>query len=269
MVPRRRRQGFAVGWETDGRCRAGARGASLATSQTPGTLNPPPDRNRRYQERAKLCIKSAIMPMVVLLLTLLVPSASEAQTASTPAAAPSPTGWTGFLQVQYGAASFYNVITTDVDLGYRLTDHITVDAGLPVIWTRNSYSPVVDHDYYWSTLLGEPYLDGRYSSTYKEFNYTSVLTATIPVGNQDKTYTTGRVGVDWFNHVDDPMGNFTPFLNFGASNGSVNQFIIPRPYNSARPYQTLGLMGPARAEVENSLNKGLIRGTKLGPHITR
>lgn len=255
-----------VSSEFDRRRKAGAhKGALMTTTRTPSRLSLLSGGTRSRQEDGRAGIVWGMM-LAALFLALWTPRRAAAQTAtsSTQPAAPSPTGWTGFIQTQYGAASFYNVITVDADLGYRLTDHLTVDAGVPVIWTRNSYSPVVSHYYYWSTLIGEPYLDARYSSTYKEFNYTSVLTGTIPIGNQNKTYTTGRVGVDWFNHVDDPIGNFTPFLNFGASNGSVNQFIIPRPYNSARPYQTLGLMGTVEAGLDYKLNQGHIRGAKIG-----
>ncbi len=222
--------------------------------------------DRCHQESARVSIKAGIV-LVTLFAALWTPSGAEAQTATsaTKAPAPSPTGWTGFVEVQYGFDSpLGNVIITDADLGYSLTDHLTVDVGVPVIWTRNPFSPVIDHDYYWSTLLGEPYLDARYSSTYKDLNYTSVLTAKIPVGNEDKTYVTGRVGVDWFNHVEDPMGKLTPFINFGASNGTINQFIIPRPFNEARPYETLGLMGDAEAGADYKIDWHRIHDVKIG-----
>lgn len=186
------------------------------------------------------------------------------QSAAPPAPPPSPLGFTGFLQVQYGATSLGNVIITDADLGYQVTDHLSGDIGLPVIWTRNPFSPVTGHDYYWSTLLGEPYVDIKYSSNYKEYNYTSILTGTIPVGNEDSTFTTGRVGVDWFNHIDEHMGNITPFLNFGASNGTLNRFIMPRPYSEARPYETLGVMGDAEAGFEYKLKQQAARGASIG-----
>jgi hypothetical protein len=236
-----------------------------AASQMPIKLNPSMDHNPAARPRAKVRFKLGLALCVALGFALWTPSGADAQTATAAAqAAPSPTGWTGFVQTQYGAASFYNVIIANVDLGYSLTDHLTVDAGLPVIWTRNSYSPVIDHDYYWSTLLGEPYLDARYSSTYKELKYTSVLTGTIPAGNQDKTYVTGRVGVDWFNHVEDPMGSLTPFVNFGASNGAVNQFIMPRPYNTARPFQTLGFLGDIEAGADYKINRKHVHDVKVG-----
>ena len=64
-----------------------------------------------------------------------------------------------------------------------------------------------------------------------------------------KTYSNGRMMVDWFNHLDrnyqilnyDVM--FTPFLNFGFGTGTVDRQVMPRPYELARPYETLGLIG--------------------------
>ena len=194
------------------------------------------------------------------------PAASGASTPSS-AAVPSPLGWTGFEEVQYGAqpALGGNIIIEDTDLGYALTDHLTVDVGLPVIWSRSPFSPVINHDYYWSALLGEPYFDARYSNTYHaEIKYTSVLTATLPVGNEDKVFATGRVGVDWFNHVEEPLGKVTGFVNFGASNGAINRFIMPRPYSEARPYETLGLLGDAEAGAEYRINAFHVKNVGIG-----
>jgi hypothetical protein len=202
-------------------------------------------------------------------------SSSKATSSSAPPVpATSPTGWLGFEQVQYGVSpvsafpayqsSFGDVIIEDTDIGYGVTDHLSGDIGLPVLFTRAPFSPVLTHDYYWSVLLGEPYVDVKYTNTYHEFNYTSVLTGTIPVGNEDKIYSTGRFGVDWFNHVEEPWGHFTPFLNFGASNGAVSRFIMPRPYSSARPYETLGFLGDGEAGVQYNVPKGRAKGVSIG-----
>jgi len=203
------------------------------------------------------------------------------QAAPAPAAPQvSPLGWQGFVQLQWGAGrigtvesngtyggAFASVIIADLDVGYGLTDHITADIGLPVIFTRSPFSPVTDHDYYWSTLFGEPYVDVRYSGTHNEVNYTSILTGTIPAASdaEVRIYSTGRFGVDWFNHVDKHYGSITPFLNFGLSNGVVSRFIIPRPYFTARPYQTLGFLVDAEVGGEYKLhNSGLTKGVSLG-----
>jgi hypothetical protein len=194
-------------------------------------------------------------------------SASPTPSASTQSAPPpavSPTGWLGFEQVQYGVTPLGNVIIEDTDLGYGVTEHLSGDIGLPVIFTRSPFSPVLNHDYYWSGLLGEPYIDVKYKNTYHELNYTSVLTGTFPASGEDKIYTTGRFGVDLFNHVEEPIGNWTPFINIGFSNGAVNRFIIPRPYSEARPYQTLGFLADGEAGLQYTFTKGRAHGVTVG-----
>lgn len=259
MVPGRHRQGSIVDSQNGGGGRAGNQETTVpAEVHTSGRPDRSPKR-RLGARRLEVVLAGALFAAL-----LPVPWA-DAQTAA-PAAkpAPSPTGWTGFEELQYSATSLDSIIIEDTDIGYNLTDHFTVDVGLPVIWSRAPFSPVINRDYYWSTLLGEPYVDVRYSGTYKGANYTSVLTGTIPAGNEDKTFVTGRVGVDWFNHVEEPMGALTPFVNFGASNGVVNQFVIPRPFNEARPYQTLGLMGDVEAGAEYKISRFHMHDMKIG-----
>lgn len=187
------------------------------------------------------------------------PSASQ----SAPANAPQ-TGFTGFVQTQYGANPIGNVIMLDADLGYGLTEHLSADIGVPLIWSRSPYSPVVNHDYYWSTLLGEPYLDVKYVGVYHNINYASVLTGTIPAASQNKIFSTGRFGVDWFNHADGQIGSIKPFLNIELSNGAVNRFVMPRPFEVARMYQSLGLLGAAEPGLEYKVNTRFVKNVNIG-----
>jgi hypothetical protein len=55
-------------------------------------------------------------------------------------------------------------------------------------------------------------------------------------------FSTGRVGVDWFNHIEGTLKGVTPFLNLGAANQTVGRYIMPRPYSLARPYYSLGFV---------------------------
>lgn len=192
------------------------------------------------------------------------PAPAPAASQPAPTSQVSPTGWLAFEQLQYGVNNLGTVIIEDTDLGYGFTDHTSADIGLPVLFTRSPFSPVLNHDYYWSALLGDPYVDVKYTNSYHDFNYTSVLTGTGPVRNSDKIYTTGRPGVDWFNHVEEPLGNVTPFVNFGASNGALNHFIMPRPYLTARPYETLGFLGDGEVGLEYKFTRGHARGVTVG-----
>lgn len=190
-------------------------------------------------------------------------SSATSATQSTPANAP-PTGFTGFIQTQDSANLVGTVLMFDADMGYGLSDHLSADIGVPVIFSRNPFPPVTNHDYYWSVLLGEPYLDVKYMGIYHNVNYTSVLTGTGPVANEDKIFTTGRFGVDWFNHLDEQIGSVSPFLNIEASNGAVNRFIMPRPFEEARMYQSLGLLGDAEVGFEYKVNNHFVRGVNIG-----
>jgi hypothetical protein len=133
-------------------------------------------------------------------------------------------------------------MTEAIDAGYDFTPHFGVSGGLPLFHVRSPFSVVANHDWRWTTLLGEPWVDVHYTKTRKGIDFLSVLTGTIPLSSNVKTFTTGRFGVDWFNHLEHPFNKFTPFLNLGASNGTINRYLLPRPYSEARPYQTLGFM---------------------------
>jgi len=222
--------------------------------------------------------RSAGLATVTLLLFLLPHWAAGQSATATQASAPQspaaqsassqpesePTGWIGFVQTQFGASNLGTVIITAADFGYAFTDHLSGEAGVPLIFTRSPFSPVVNRDYYWETLLGEPYLDVKYSGSHDEIKYTSVLTGTVPVSGLDRIYTTGRFGVDWSNHVETQIDEFTPFLNLGASNGVVNRFVMPRPYTTARPYQTLGFLADFEGGAEYRMSKGHTKGLGIG-----
>jgi len=189
---------------------------------------------------------------------------AKAESSESSSASLAPTGWTAFVQAQSSATSLGTVFSVAADVGYAFTDHIAGDIGLPIIFTRSPFSPVTNHDYYWSGLFGSPYVDVKYTGVFHGVRYTSVLTGTIPLKGEDRIYSTGRFGVDWFNHVEKDMGGVTPFLNFGASNGAVDRFIMPRPYSVARPYQTLGFLGDVEAGASYKRSKGFARGLGIG-----
>lgn len=173
-------------------------------------------------------------------------------------------GWTAFEQIQASRTCLGTVMTEDTDLGYAISDHASADVGLPFIVTRSPFSVVATRDYYWSPAWRSPYLDLKYNTVYQGRKYTTVLTVNIPLANEDRIFTTGRFGVDWFNHIEEDKGNVTPFLNFGVSNGAADRFIMPRPYTVARPYQTLGFLGDVEPGAEYSRKRGLGKGFGLG-----
>jgi hypothetical protein len=183
-----------------------------------------------------------------LIFALVAPSLASAQTtprSASPSSLP-PEGPTAFLQAQGASTPLGLVIAYDIDIGYNLTSHLGADIGFPFVSVRSPLTLEANRDFMWTTLVAEPYVAVHYTTTKAGANITSVLTGTIPAANSIRIFSTGRFGVDWFNHIE-PEGavfkGFRPFLNAAASNGAVNRFYMPRPYTTGRPYQTLGFMG--------------------------
>ena len=157
-------------------------------------------------------------------------------------------GPTAFVQASGNHSNMFTVLEYDIDIGYKWNSHVSTDIGLPLISVRSPFSPISTVDWRDTTIFGTPYLDIRYDTKHNGTNITSILTGAAGM-NMVKTFSNGRMTVDWFNHLDrnyqilsyDIM--FSPFLNFGAGTGSVDRQVMPRPYELARPYETLGFLG--------------------------
>ena len=157
-------------------------------------------------------------------------------------------GPTAFVQAEGNHHNMGDVLTYDFDIGYRINAHTSVDMGFPLYTTRTPFPIVLHTDWRDTTIIGTPYIDVRYDTRRNKTNITSILTGAIGF-NMVKTYSNGRMTVDWFNHLDrnyqvlsyDVV--FSPFLNFGAGTGTVDRQVMPRPYELARPYETLGNIG--------------------------
>jgi hypothetical protein len=174
------------------------------------------------------------------------PATPEKPASSSPSS--ESTGPTAFVQAEGNHFNMGDVLTYDFDIGYKFNAHTSVDIGLPIYSTRTPFSIVSNHDWRDTTIIGTPYIDVRYDTVHNKTNITSILTGAAGF-NMVKTYSTGRMAGDWFNHFDrnyqilDYDAVFTPFLNFGFGTGTVDRQVMPRPYELARPYETLGLIG--------------------------
>jgi hypothetical protein len=185
----------------------------------------------------------------------------------TPSTAPSDQvevkGLTAFVQLQGTSTPLGLVTSLNTDIGYNFTPHFGADVGIPVFFVRSPFSLTSDHDWIWTALWGDPYVNLHYRTTRSGVNFVSVLTGTIPASSTDRVFTTGRFGVDWFNHVERKSRGFTPFLNFGVANGTVNRYYLPRPYSMGRPYQTLGFI----ADFEGGTHIQIRPGLRIGASI--
>lgn len=187
--------------------------------------------------------------------------AQDSSTGKTPAAnASNSAGTTAFAQFVAKRSNLGSVFNEAVGIGYNFTDHVGADVGFSLYTVQSPFSPVINRDWRWTTLVGDPFLDVRFTTKRYGLDLASVLTGTFPVSSPEKVYSTGRVGVDWFNHVVTHYRGFTPFVNFGVANETVDRYVLPRPYNIARPYQTLGVI----SNFEGGASYTLFRHYSLG-----
>jgi hypothetical protein len=167
-------------------------------------------------------------------------------------------------EVQARGSSSHNgeVTTFDVSLGYNLNSYIGVDAGVPFYFVRRPsfFANNRDAGRIWMDGLGDPYVDLRFNGTSRGVNVLSVVTGTAPTASFRKGMTMGRVGVDWYNHVDGSIHGFTPFANFGLGNALLDRHVLPRPYLQDLPFRTFGF----QSNFEGGLSYKLWRKFELG-----
>ena len=182
--------------------------------------------------------------LLAAILIFWIPVCSTAQDTSDqqaqPAQTTNSTGATAFAVAVGKYSNLGGVYTAGIGVGYNITEHFGGDIGASLYTIQSPHSPVSNSDWVWTTLAGDPFVDLRYKTNWHGLDATSVLTGTIPLSSPDRVFTTGRFGVDWYNHITKHYGWFSPFVNFGAANETVDRYVIPRPYNIARPYQIFG-----------------------------
>ena len=169
---------------------------------------------------------------------------TTAKSSSTSANALGP-GPTASGQVEGSQSNMYSVVTYDFNLGYKFNAHTSADIGVPLYTTRTPFSTISTTDWRYTTIIGPPYIDVRYDTIHNGTNITSILTGAAGI-NMVKTYSNGRMTVDWFNHFDRSYqilsydARFTPFVNIEAGTGTVDRQVFPRPFELNRPYETVG-----------------------------
>ena len=193
--------------------------------------------------------------LLVAILIIWIPICSTAQDTSNqqeqpsqtqeaqPSQTTSSTGATAFAVAVGKHSNLGGIYTAGVGVGYNITEHFGGDIGASLYTIQSPYSTVTNHDWVWTTLAGDPFVDLRYKISWHRLDAISVVTGTIPLSSAERVFTTGRFGGDWYNHISTHYGGFSPFVNFGAANETIDRYVIPRPYNIARPYQIFGVNG--------------------------
>jgi hypothetical protein len=169
------------------------------------------------------------------------------------------TGFTLFEEFRGSSSSkLGQQFTLDTSVGYNFGSHIGIDIGVPLYRFRETdFLGSTDHS--WQNRLGDPYADLRLNFDTRAVNYATYLTFAIPV-LEAGSFSTGRLGVDWFNHFDHSVSRYTPFVNIGIANGILDTRLLSQPYRSLQDFATQGFLfyaeGGASVRLGRLLNAG-------------
>jgi hypothetical protein len=145
------------------------------------------------------------------------------------------------------------IFRLDTSVGYGLSEHFEIGGGLPLYFVRAS-SDSANTSTNVHAGLGNAYVDLRYIAS-GPVSFTSAITGTVPTGDRDKGFSTGRVTVDWNNHVAMPFERVTPFANIGVANTISDTSFF------ARPFTSLGMVGHFEGGLGFQMTRYLSLGT--------
>lgn len=155
-------------------------------------------------------------------------------------------GITAYEDIRASDSNFGQFLVFDTSFGYQFNNHVGADIGVPVYLVRQTFA---GQPHQWDYNIGDPYGDLRLTFNSHGLNYDTAFTVSVPA-DETGAFSTGRVGADWFNHFDVPIGRFDPFVNAGIANGLLDTRLLSQPFRLADSFKTLGFTGDAEGGVD-------------------
>jgi hypothetical protein len=159
-----------------------------------------------------------------------------------PATAYRESGFTIFEEMRGVESDQGQFAIADTSIGYMFNNHIALDIGEPVFFARATLPTIQPHE--WRIDGGDPYGDLRLSFDNPWLDYDTIFTVTVPI-HGTSVLSTGRVGLDWFNHFEHSFGRLTPFVNGGVADGILDTSQLNQPFRLVQNFKTLGFIGDA------------------------
>jgi hypothetical protein len=167
-----------------------------------------------------------------------------------------PKGVTAYEEFRASDSNQGQFLILDTNIGYDFSKHVGMDIGVPVYVLRPTL-PGTPHQ--WDYNIGDPYWDLRLTFDNHVLNYATAVTVSVPA-NETGSFSTGRLGVDWFNHFDHTIARFTPFVNAGIANGILDTRYLSQPFRLTESFRTLGFL----ADAEGGTNFRLAPAVSVG-----
>jgi hypothetical protein len=184
---------------------------------------------------------------VALLLLLVMGPVVFAQSPETPVYTPQK-GFDIYEEFRGSASNQGQFLVLDSDIGYDFNRYVGTDVGIPVYFTHMT-PPLQGQPSSWQNQLGDPYWDLRLTFNNHVLDYDTAVTLSVPY-YETGSFSTGDLGVDWFNHFDKTIGHVTPFVNAGIANGIFNTQLLSQPYRLVDNFRTLGFVADGEAGMD-------------------
>jgi hypothetical protein len=136
---------------------------------------------------------------------------------------------------------------------------VGIDLGVPYYFFRATPNLVPGERHFWDNRVGDPYGDVRLTFENRVLNYATVITLAVPV-QETGAFSTGRLGVEWFNHFDRPIGRLTPYVNVGISNGLLDTRLVAQPFRIFDSFRSLGFLANGEGGMSLRVANRLIVG---------
>jgi hypothetical protein len=168
-------------------------------------------------------------------------------------------GFTFFEEFRGSTSNQGQFTILDSSVGYDFNQHVGIDLGVPYYFFRATPNLVPGERHFWDNRVGDPYGDLRLTFENRVLNYATVITLAVPVA-ETGAFSTGRLGVNWFNHFDRPIGRLTPYVNIGISNGLLDTRLISQPFQIFDSFRSLGFLADAEGGTTLRVANRLIVG---------
>ena len=165
-------------------------------------------------------------------------------------------GFTAFEEFRGSTSNQGQFTILDTSVGYDFNQHVGIDLGVPYYIFR---ATPVGQTHYWDNTLGDPYFDLRLTFNNRVLNYATIATVAVPVA-ETGAFSTGRLGVNWFNHFDRPIGRITPYVNVGISNGLLDTRLVSQPFRIFDSFRSLGFLADGEGGMTLRVTNRLVVG---------
>ena len=168
-------------------------------------------------------------------------------------------GFTLFEEFRGSTSNQGQFTILDTSVGYDFNPHVGIDLGVPYYFFRATPNLVPGERHFWDNRVGDPYADLRLTFENRVLNYATIMTLAVPV-QETGAFSTGRLGLEWFNHFDRPIGRLTPYVNVGISNGLLDTRLVSEPFRIFDSFRSLGFLASGEGGMSLRVANRLIVG---------